>query len=88
MMTCVYALQLNYFHYTQLAMPAVASRPRLLETEPKWFVLETSCYPFGGRIRRFANVNVNKVSICFTYSSCMLFLSMYTFIVLIIRVSA
>ena len=28
--------------------------PRLSETEPKWFV-------FGGQIRRFAKVNVNKV---------------------------
>ena len=35
------------------------------ETEPKWFVFDTSCYAFGGRTRRFAKVNVNKVNICY-----------------------
>ena len=47
----------------KLAMHSLtaASRPRLSETEPKWFVFETSCYAFGGRIRRFAKLNVNKV---------------------------
>ena len=25
-----------------------ASRPRLSETEPTWFVFETACYAFGG----------------------------------------
>ena len=29
-----------------------ARQPRLSETEPKWFVLETSYYALGGRIRR------------------------------------
>ena len=43
-----------------------ASQTRLSETEPKWFVFEASCYAFGGRIRRFAKVNVNKVNIFFT----------------------
>ena len=33
------------------------------ETEPKWFVFETSWYALGGRIRHFAKVNVNKVNI-------------------------
>ena len=28
-----------------------AHRPRLSETEQKWFVFETSCYAFGERIR-------------------------------------
>ena len=37
------------------------------ETEPKWFVFETSSYAFGGEIRRFAKVYVNKVNI-FTVS--------------------
>ena len=36
---------------------AAASRPRLSETELKWFMFETSCYAFGGRIRRFAKLN-------------------------------
>ena len=66
---------------------AAASQPRLSETEPKWFVFEISCYAFGGRIRRFAKVNVNKVKrkLCrHSNSTCMLFLSMYTFIILTI----
>ena len=42
---------------------AAASRPRLSETEPNWFVFETSFYAFGGRIRRLAKVNVNKLNI-------------------------
>ena len=32
------------------------------ETEPKWFVVETACYAFVGRIRHLAKVNVNKVN--------------------------
>ena len=39
-----------------------ASQPRLSETEPKWFMFETSCYAFGGLIHRFAKLNVNKVN--------------------------
>ena len=46
---------------------AAASLPRLSETEPKCFVFETSCYAFGGRIRRFAKVNVNYVNIILLY---------------------
>ena len=42
---------------------AAASRPRISETEPKWFMFETSSYVFGRRIRRFAKLNVNKVNI-------------------------
>ena len=38
---------------------AVASRPKLSETEPKLVVFETYCYAFGGRIHNFAKVNVN-----------------------------
>ena len=67
------------------------SQPRLSETEPRWFVFETSCYAFGGRIRRFTKLNVNKVNIFLLYrinSSCKLFLLMYTFIILTIRLCA
>ena len=32
------------------------------ETVPQWFMFETSCYAFGGRIRRFTKLNVNKVN--------------------------
>ena len=48
--------------FNQLAMHslAAASRPRMSETEPKWFMFETSSYAFGRRIRRFAQLNVNK----------------------------
>ena len=42
---------------------AAACQSRLSETEPKSFVFETSCHAFGGRLRRFAKVNVNKVNI-------------------------
>ena len=42
---------------------AAANQPRLSEAEPKRFVLETSCYAFGGRIGRFSKLNVNKVNI-------------------------
>ena len=31
---------------------AAASRPRMSEIEPKWFMFETSSYAFGKRIRR------------------------------------
>ena len=58
---------------------AAASRPRLSETEQKWFTFGTFCYAFGGRNRRFAKVNVNKFNIVLlyhTYSSCILFFSM------------
>ena len=41
---------------------AAASRSRLSETDPKWFVFETSCYAFGGRIHRFVKVKANKVN--------------------------
>ena len=59
---------------------AAASWPRLSETEPKWFVFETSCYAFGGRICRFVNkVNMFYCIILILLSS-KLFLSMYTFI--------
>ena len=60
------------------------SRPRLSETEPKWFMFGSSCYAFGGQIRRLAKFNVNRVNICLLYrinSTCMLFLSIYTFII-------
>ena len=57
--------KLNSFNSNLLAMHslAAASWPRISETEPKWFLFETSCYAFGGRIRGFANLNVNKVNI-------------------------
>ena len=42
---------------------AAASRPTLSETETKWFMFDISCYAFGGRVRSFAKVNVNKVNI-------------------------
>ena len=51
---------------------AVASRARLSETTQKWF--ETSCYAFGGRSRRFAKRNVNKVIIFFTVGSIVIIL--------------
>ena len=41
---------------------AVASRPRLSKIEPKWFIFDTSCYAFGGRVRRVAKLNVNKLN--------------------------
>ena len=44
---------------------AAVTRPRMSETESKWFMFETSSYAFGGRIRRFATVNVNKVNIVY-----------------------
>ena len=45
-----------------------ASRPRMSKTELKWFMLETSNYAFGRRIRHFAKLNVNKVNLFFTLS--------------------
>ena len=54
---------------------------------PKWFMFETSCYAFGGRIRSFAKVNVNVLQYRIN-SRCRLFLSMYTFIILTIRLFA
>ena len=53
--------------YTSHAFGRSASRSRLSETEPKWFMFQTSCYAFGGRIGRLANLNANKVNI-FTVS--------------------
>ena len=44
---------------------ASVSRPRLSEADPKFFVFETSCYSFGGRIRHFAKVNMNKVNMLY-----------------------
>ena len=44
---------------------AAANRLRLPEMEAKSFVFETSFYVFGGRIRRFAKVNLNKVNILY-----------------------
>ena len=41
---------------------ASESRPRLSEEKREWLVFETSCYVFGGRISRFAKLNVNKVN--------------------------
>ena len=41
---------------------AAASRSRLSESDPTWFVFETSCYAFGGRIHRFVKVKANKVN--------------------------
>ena len=41
---------------------AATNLPRLSETELKWFMFETACYAFGGRIRRFAKVKVTKGS--------------------------
>ena len=46
---------------------AAASRPRMSEMEPRWFILETSSY-VGRVIRRFGKLNVGKVNICFTLS--------------------
>ena len=44
-----------------------ASRPRMSETEPKWFMFfETSSYAFGRRIRRFATLKVNKLNIFYS----------------------
>ena len=37
---------------------AAASRPRLSETVPKWFMFENSYYAFAGRIRRFGNLYI------------------------------
>ena len=50
--------------FNQLSMNsfAAASRSRMSEMEPKWFMFETSSYAFGRRIRRFAKLNVNKVN--------------------------
>ena len=48
-----------FLHTLAMHSLAAASRPRLSEMEPKWFVFETYCFAFGGRIRRFAKVNVN-----------------------------
>ena len=48
-------------------MRSLASRPTMSETEPKWFMFETSIYAFGRRIRRFAKLNVNKVNIVLLY---------------------
>ena len=65
--------------FNQLAMHSLASRPRMSETEPKWFIFETSSYAFGRRIRRFAKLNVSKVNLFYfivfsLVSSCKLFL--------------
>ena len=34
---------------------AAVNRHRITETEPTWFVFETSCYAFSGGIRLFAS---------------------------------
>ena len=54
----------KYVYQTSHAQ-AAAVRPRLSETEPKLIDFETSCYAFGGRIRRLAKVNVNKTNILY-----------------------
>ena len=41
---------------------ASESRPIMSEEKPELFVFETSCYAFGGRISRFAKLNVNKIN--------------------------
>ena len=65
---------------------AAASRLRLSEMGPKWFVFETACYVFGGRIHRISKVNVNKVNsfygiILILLASCSFW---YTLIIIII----
>ena len=70
---------------------AAAGRPRLSETKPKWFVFETSCHSFVGRIRHFVKISVNKVNIVLPHrihSTCKLFVSIYIFNILTIRLSA
>ena len=67
---------------------AAASRPRLSETEPKWFMFETSCYAYGGRIRRFAKLNVNKVKIftvSYLFKLQVVPFDIYTFLIVTIR---
>ena len=76
----IYKYKIMYIVLYILAMHSLAasSRPRLSETAPKWFMFETSCYAFGGRIRRFAELNLNKVNIVLLYriyTICKLFLS-------------
>ena len=44
-----------FIFFTSHAFIAAASQPRLSET-PKWFMFETSCYAFSGRIRHFTTV--------------------------------
>ena len=51
------------FDYLAMHSLAAVSWPRMSETEPEWFVFDTSCYAFGGRTRRFAKVNVIKGNI-------------------------
>ena len=63
----------------QLAMHTLASRTRMSEREPKWFLFATSSYAFGRRNSRFATLNVNKVNLFYfivliLVASCMLFL--------------
>ncbi len=53
--------------FNQLAMHSLASRPRLSETEPNWFMFETSSYAYGRRVRRIAKLNVNKVNFFLLY---------------------
>ena len=37
------------------------------QTEPKWFMFESSSYGFGVRIRRFSKLNVNNVYMFLLY---------------------
>ena len=47
---------------------AAASRPRLSETEPNWFMFKTSSYAFGGRIEPLLHTKkhfINNVVVSF-----------------------
>ena len=59
--TLRFLIILGQYEFIVLDMDSLAavSRPGLLETELKWFVFETYCYAFGGRIRRFEDVKVS-----------------------------
>ena len=72
------------YYLLAMYLLAAASRPSVSTTVPKRFMVETSWYAF-------AKLNVNKDNIFLLYrinSSCKLFLSIDTFIILTIRVSA
>ena len=62
--TCLNKVSL-LFIITIHAFTRGQSQLSLSETEPKWFEFETSRYAFGGRISRFAKVNMNKVNILY-----------------------
>ena len=87
--SCISLSLVNFGNFNLLAMHRLvaASQPRQSETEPKWFMFETSRFAFGWRYciesvasQKWINKHFSRHRII---SSCKLFLSMYNFIIII-----